>query len=150
MIVRSAALGDVDSIHTLGEQVSEFSVSKATVTFWPKNSLSSAVLSDDVLILVAEEQDIGGFIIVNYNHGFKKALIENIFVRPDLRGQNIGGQLLQKTVDTLQGMGCEYVATLVPPDANDAINLYVRSGFDHGESFVWLDRSLSDSFKRLN
>jgi len=48
----------------------------------------------------------------------------------------------------LPAMGCEYVATLVPPDANSAISLYAQNGFDRGESFLWLDKSLSDSFKK--
>ena len=66
MIIRSATLADVDSINAIGEHVSEFSVNDMTVTFWPKSLLSSAVKTDDVLILVAEEHGIVGFIIVNF------------------------------------------------------------------------------------
>ncbi|HEU4914708.1 MAG TPA: GNAT family N-acetyltransferase [Candidatus Saccharimonadales bacterium] len=149
MITRKAQLADVDAIHVLGENVSEFSVNDETVTFWPKELLAHAVESDDVLLLVVEENTvIVGFLIVNYNHGLKKALIENIYVHPDMRGQGIGDQLLQKMLELLPDMGCEYVATLVPLDAKSAVSLYERSGFNRGESFLWLDRSLSDSFKK--
>jgi ribosomal protein S18 acetylase RimI-like enzyme len=146
--IRAATLADVDSIYTLGKHISEFSVNDATVIFWPKSLLSSAVRADDVLILVAEEQGIAGFIIINYNRSLKKALIENIFVKPELRSQGIGDQLLQKALEILVETGCEYITTLVPLDAGNAIKLYMQNGFDRGESFLWLDKSLSDSFKR--
>lgn len=149
MNIRKAQPTDVEAILALGENVSEFSVNAETVTFWPKDLLARAVQSDDVLLLVAEDEDvIVGFLIINYNHGLKKALIENIYVQPDMRGQSIGDQLLQKMFELLPEMDCEYVATLVPLDASSAINLYERSGFDRGESFLWLDKSLSNSFKK--
>ncbi|HEU4914694.1 MAG TPA: GNAT family N-acetyltransferase [Candidatus Saccharimonadales bacterium] len=149
MNIRKAQLADAEAIHALGEDVSEFSVNDETVTFWPKDLLAHAVQSDDVLVFVAEDKAaIAGFLVVNYSHGLKKALIENIYVHPDMRGQGIGDQLLQKMFDLLPDMGCEYVATLVPLDASSAISLYQRSGFIRGESFLWLDKSLSDSFKK--
>lgn len=148
MAVRQAQVADVEAIHRLGENVSEFSVNDETITFWPKELLMDAVGSDDVLLLVAEDTEIVGFLIVNYNRSLKKALVENIYVRPDARGQGIGDQLLQKMFERLPEVGCEYVATLVPLDAGSAINLYERSGFSRGESFLWLDRSLSDTFKK--
>lgn len=148
MNIRRATSKDINSIHNLGKDVSEFSVNEQTVTFWPKDLLMHAVESDDVVILVAEDSDIRGFLIVNYNRGLKKALIENVYVHPDARGQGIGDQLLQKMLTILSEAGCEYVATLVPPDAENAIDLYQRSGFERGESFLWLDKVLSESFKK--
>jgi hypothetical protein len=41
-----------------------------------------------------------------------------------------------------------YVATLVPPNAQGAINLYKRAGFSQGETFLWLDKTLADNFKQ--
>ena len=147
--IRRALLTDVAAIYALGKNVSEFSVNNETVTFWPQDLLVHAIESDDVLLLVAEDEaKIIGFLVVNYNYGLKKALVENIYVKPDMRGKSIGDQLLQKMFDLLPEMGCEYIATLVPLDATSAISLYVRSGFDRGESFLWLDKSLSDSFKK--
>lgn len=149
MIIRLADPADVEAIHVLGENVSEFSVNNETITFWPKDLLTHAVQSDDVLLLVAEDKNaIVGFVTINYSHGLKKALIENIYVHPDMRGQGIGDQLLQKMFELLPDMGCEYVATLVPLDAKSAVSLYERSGFDRGESFLWLDKSLSESFRK--
>ncbi len=75
-------------------------------------------------------------------------MIENIYVRAEMRGQGVGDQLLQKASEILQEMGCEYIATLVPLDANSAISLYERSSFSRGEPFLWLDKSLSDLFEK--
>lgn len=148
MNIRKAIAGDTDAIYALGEHVSEFSVNDETVNFWPKALLSSAVESDDVLVLIAEEQDIMGFVIVNYSFGLKKAIIENIYVDPKARGQGIGARLLEELFTQLQAKGCEYIATLIPLDAHDALKLYTGKGFSRGESFVWLDKSLDDSFKK--
>jgi ribosomal protein S18 acetylase RimI-like enzyme len=149
MNIRQAQTTDVSAIYDLGKNVSEFSVNDETVIFWPKDLLANAIESDDVLLLVAEDKNvIVGFVIINYSHGLKKALIENIYVHPDMRARGIGDQLLQKMFELLPGMGCGYVVTLVPLDADGAISLYERSGFDRGESFLWLDKSISQSFKK--
>ena len=148
MTIRKATIEYIDTIHRLGQSVDEFRVNEETVNFWPKELLTRAVQSDDVLLLVAEDKEIQGFLIVNYNRSLKKGLIENIYVHPDHRGQGIGDQLISHMFELLPDMGCEYVATLVPPDALGALDLYTRNGFNQGEQFVWLDRSLDDSFKR--
>lgn len=149
MNIRNATVEDVDAVHELGKTVDEFSVNEETVNFWPKERLASAIDSDDVLILVAEENAaISGFLIINYNRSLKKALIENIYVDPARRGEGIGAALLQTLMSTLRERGCEYVATLVPPGAESAIGVYVQSGFGRGEVFLWLDKALTTTFKR--
>lgn len=71
-----------------------------------------------------------------------------MYIKPDTRGQGIGDKLLATVFTVLLDQGCEYVATLVPPDAHNAIALYKKHGFSKGEQFVWLDQSLSDNFKK--
>jgi ribosomal protein S18 acetylase RimI-like enzyme len=147
--IRKASLNDVDELHRLGQDVSEFSVNEETVNFWPKATLAHAVQSDDVITLAAEgEGRMVGFIIATYVEGLKKSTIENVFVAPESRGQGVGDALLNGLLDTLAERGCKYVATLIPPDADGASKLYEHAGFAKGETFVWLDKSLSDDFKR--
>lgn len=148
MNVRRATPADIDAIYELGKAVEEFAVNDETANFWPRDLLAHAVQSDDALILVAEDEAIVGFLIVNYNGALKKALIENIYVQPDKRGQNVSDQLLEQMFRLLPEMGCEYIATLVPPDAQGAIDLYKRSGFSQGETFIWLDKILDNEFKK--
>lgn len=146
--IRKARQTDLEAIHELGKSVSEFSVNNKTVTFWPKEVLSSAIDASDVLVLVAEEQSVAGFIIVACNIALKKALIENIYVHPDHRSQGVGDLLLSCALELAQRMGCEYIATLIPPDAQDAAQLYIKNGFSRGERFLWLDKTLTDTFKK--
>jgi ribosomal protein S18 acetylase RimI-like enzyme len=149
--VREASLDDVENLHKIGEGVHEFSVNDGTIAFWPKDTLAEAISSDDVIILVAEEQSsIVGFVIATYVSGLRKSTIENIFVTPERREAGIGDALLKNLLDVLASHGCQYVATLVPQNAAAAAGLYKRAGFARGETFVWLDKPLSGSFKRLS
>jgi len=151
MNIRKASSQDIDAIYALGKTVDEFSVNKETVSFWPKELLNSAIQSDDVLILVAEdEESVIGFLIVNYNRGLKKALIENIYVQPDKRSLGVSDSLLKFAFELLSATDCKYIATLVPPDAQQAIDLYKRSGFSQGETFVWLDLAMDADFKNVD
>jgi len=146
--IRTATLNDVGTIHRLGESVSEFSVSGTTVTFWPEDVLQDAIESDDVVVLVAEDQQqIVGFIIASYSRGLLKTTIENIYVIPENRSKGLGDKMLATLLQVLSERKCEYVATLIPTDARNALSLYERAGFTRGETLLWLDKSLSDNFK---
>jgi ribosomal protein S18 acetylase RimI-like enzyme len=147
--IRYATEKDVDQIYSLGQNVSEFSVNDETVNFWPKPLLANAISSKDTVIIIAEEDKrMVGFIIAVYNEGFRKAVIENIYVDLGLRNQGIGKQLLEKLLEQLAEKKCEYITALVPPDADGAMRLYESGGFSQGEQFLWLDKTLGRSFKR--
>lgn len=147
--IRSAILSDLDELYKLGQDVQEFSVNEDTINFWPKSSLENALESDDVIILVAENQSsLIGFIIATYNEGLKKSTIENIYVASEHRDTGVGDQLLHSLLDILSSRRCDYVATLIPENAPGASKLYKSAGFAEGKTFLWLDKSLSDGFKR--
>jgi len=147
ILIDKAEDRDVEAIHSLGETVSGFSVNDETVTFWPKDILAQAINSSDTCILVAKiDQQIVGFIVANLNLSLRKAIVENVYVRPENRGAGVGGRLLDKLFATLKDMATEYVCTLIPLGAEDASHLYLSAGFSKGESFLWLDKSLSGTF----
>jgi ribosomal protein S18 acetylase RimI-like enzyme len=142
MHIRTAQPHDVDAIHQLGSAVAEFQVSDKTVSFWPKETLTAAVQADDIVVLVAEDTEtICGFLIAGCNHGLQKAIIENIFVTPQRRGENIGAELLDHLLEILPSHGCHYIAALVPDDAQGALQTYQQAGFAKGKLFRWLDRA---------
>jgi len=148
--IRTALPSDVDAIHALGETVSEFSVNDTTVTFWPKPTLLNAIASDDVVVLVAEKnKEIIGFIIAAYNAGLSKATIENVYVAPSSRGEGVGNALLAQLLTTLRDIQCDYVATLIPTNAQKAAQLYTNAGFSSGETFLWMDLAVADTFKSV-
>ena len=148
MKVRSATLWDVDAIVKLGKSVNEFQVSDQTVTFWPKNVLRAAIKSKNPVLIAEEEGREIGFIIANYNPSLKKAIIENIYVNPKYRRQDIGKQLLDHLLIALKKLKCEYVCSLADYTNKAAVEFYVKNGFTKGMHCVWLDTVLGKSFKK--
>jgi ribosomal protein S18 acetylase RimI-like enzyme len=149
MNIRRAVPEDTDIIYELGKTVTEFAVTDNTVTFWPKSILDHAVRSDDIVMLVAEDDGVAGFLIAQYNDGLKKAVIENVYVHPDKRDRGIDDSLLKHALEVLREKGCEFVSTQVPSGVRTAVGLYEQNGFRRGEElFIWLDRSLAASYAK--
>lgn len=145
--VRAAVPSDAEQIQRLGAGVDEFRVSDGTVTFWPPEILARAIEAPEVAVLVAERDgDLVGFVIANGNPALSKAIVENIYLHPDHPGLGIGSQLLAGLVVQLTVQGYQYLATLVPPGEDGPVAFYEGSGFRRGNTFVWLDRKLSDAF----
>jgi len=148
---RQATILDVEALSKLGQDVSEFSVSDETIGFWPQEILQNIVVSNDAILLVAEDaSELKGFIIANCNKAFKKVIIENIYVSPIARNLGVGKQLLSELLTLIEKDGYEYVSTLIPLEAHEASKLYIDFGFAKGEIFQWLDRSLSNNFNQTS
>lgn len=149
MKIRNAEIKDIDKIHNLGCNVEEFNTTEEVVVFWPKKILENCVKSKTDFILVAENNDeIVGFTIANYSPVFKKATIENVFVRPDSRDQKIGKQLIQELTSKLNKINCEYICILTENNNTCAIGFYEKMGFNRGIDCAWMDKVLSKDFKR--
>lgn len=150
MIIETASASDVDVICALGRDVGEFEVSAETVGFWPAEVVAEAIESPEAVVVVARDGDsVVGFAMANLNQAFRKAIIENIYVVPAQRGSGVGRQLLERvcSIATID-RGCEYVAALVPTDAEAALATYLGAGFAQGKAFVWLDKSFAKEFRR--
>lgn len=149
MSIRVANESDVDKIYDLGKEAAEFETSKDVVTFWPKSILKNCVQNKNGFILVAEDsRNLVGFVIINYNPDFQKATVENIYVLPDYRNQNIGRQLLEKGVSQAKEAGGKYICALVGTEYNHTIKFYQQQGFQRGKDCAWLDQILNDEFRK--
>jgi len=148
MIIREARIEDINEIHNLGNDVEEFDTIEDVVTFWPKKILKNCIESNTDFILVAEDKNILGFTIVNYNPVFKKAIVENIFVSPKFRGQKIGQKLINELMKNLEKIDCEYVCILIGANNLDTIKFYEKMGFKRGISCAWMDKVLGKEFIR--
>jgi ribosomal protein S18 acetylase RimI-like enzyme len=138
--IREAVVTDVEEIWALGEHVEEFHTSNQAPNFWPKVVLKASIGKREVMILVAiHDGKIVGFIIANCNLPLSKVLIENIFVRPGVRRQGIGTQLVQEVLRRAKTDGFQFVSVLTPPSDVSAIKTYEKVGFTAGETFLWLD-----------
>lgn len=144
-----ALLSDIDEISRLGNQVDEFQVSDEVVNFWPKNILQNIVKSKTDFLLVAKfDGRIIGFIIVNFNPNFSKAIIENLYVSPQYRGLGVSDLLRDSLIVQLKSVGCKYLCTLIEANSKPAINSYLRYGFNKGIDCVWLDLIIDKSFAK--
>lgn len=82
------------------------------------------------ILIAKEDKQIIGFIIANYNSCFKKAIIENIFVKPEHRGKDIGETLLKRLFEKLTSLKCGYVCFLVEENSSVVIDFYASNGFN--------------------
>lgn len=147
--IRKATLKDVDAIHALGENVEEFDTTEEVVVFWPKHIIKNCIESQTDWLLVAEDEgEIIGFIICNNSPVFKKAVIENMFVKPEYRNKGIGKQLLATLLPLIKSTGCEYIALYTESDNKQAIEFYTKNGFNRGKDFAWIDLVLSEEFAK--
>lgn len=138
--IRNVKIEDIPVIHQLGEGVGEFHTSDQAPNFWPEAILQNCVGKKDVHFFVAVLRDeIVGFVIVNLNKSLSKALIENIFVKPDFRGQGIGTRLVRIAIDMAKSDHYQFISVLTPPDDTAAVRTYEKAGFSKGDIFLWLD-----------
>lgn len=138
--IREANHHDVLTIYDLGADVTEFHTSDQAPNFWPKKVLQNCISKEDVYFFVsASATEIVGFVIANCNKSLNKVLIENIFVKPEFRGQGIGTDLAKKVVEAAKVDRYQFISVLTPPSDIAAIKAYEKAGFTKGETFLWLD-----------
>ena len=148
MKIREIKKLDVDSILRIGNSAKEFKVSSEVVNFWPREILMKVVDDEKDFIVVAEEdKDIVGFLIVNLNLNFSKAIIENVFVKEKFRGGKVGKLLLDYALKKLQKEKCSYVCALVNSGSKNSIAWYIKQDFNKGIDCIWLDKVLLKTFK---
>lgn len=149
IVVENAKLSDIEEIFKLGNSVNEFKVSDKVVNFWPKEVLLDCAKSETDFILAAKKNSkLVGFIIAQYSPNFKKAVIENIFVKLEFRNHGVGKKLLESLLQKLKQKRCEYVCTLVESGSENSIEFYTTNGFNRGIDCIWLDKILSKSFEK--
>ena len=145
MKIREAKIKDIDEILSIGNKIGEFRISEGLINFWPRHILQNCIKSKTDLLIVAEkEYKIIGFIVVNYNNTFKKAIIENIYIVPKFRKRGIAKQLLDIAIEKVISLKCEYICALT--NNKEAIDFYKRSGFEKGNEFAWLGKIISKKF----
>lgn len=138
--IRNANDQDVSIVLDLGANVAEFHTSDQAPNFWPKEILRNCIGKEDAYFFVAtSNNEIVGFVIANCNKSLSKVLIENIFVKPEFRGQGIGTNLARKVIEAARLDRYQFISVLTPPDDGAAIKAYEKAGFAKGETFLWLD-----------
>jgi ribosomal protein S18 acetylase RimI-like enzyme len=98
-------------------------------------------------VLVADTGQIDGFVMfttetTDYVQDCTRGLIENLYVRPEARGEGIGSALLQAAERQLSDAGVDTVTLEVMAPNEDARRFYRRHGYRPHR--LELEKSLSD------
>ena len=112
-------------------------------TFWSEETLGYWIRSSKDVALVASKRGIlPGFLLASYHPLTSKATIENIYVHPHFRGQNIAGQLFKTAEDRLRKLNVDFVYGFVEPDNTQCIKALEKSGFEKGKAYYWMQKFL--------
>ncbi|MEA2281846.1 MAG: hypothetical protein QOK21_2453 [Solirubrobacteraceae bacterium] len=113
----------------------DFNSEFATPTPGPEvlqQRLRTMLERDDVIVLLAEEPPAAVALITFrpslWDRG-PTALLEELYVRPPLRGRGIGGALLERSVSLARDRGSETFEINVDEGDVDAQRFYVAHGF---------------------
>jgi ribosomal protein S18 acetylase RimI-like enzyme len=90
-------------------------------------------ITTDRLLLAREDRHCG-FVMFSIEHGdfeqdATRGIVENLYVRPEFRGQGIGSQLLAAAEQRLRDHGADAVALNVMADNEDARRFYRDHGY---------------------
>ncbi len=88
-----------------------------------------------------------GYVIVTFTwsveFGGLDALIDELFVRPGVRGRGIGTEVLLSLGHALSGAGIQALHLEVDRDNDSARRLYQKAGFFERDRYVLMTRTLS-------
>ncbi len=137
-MIRKMTLGDVPIVHKIGSEVDEFRISDESSCFWPKNILEDLVKSENDVALVAEEGEIGGYLLATFHPVTKKATIENVWVSPEKPYRGNGRKLMAKAEEILKEKGAKYYSAFVEENNVASLNMCKRQGYSQGNKYHWM------------
>lgn len=143
MDIRQMQETDISQVIELGSGVSELSTGTSSPQFYSKETLTRWVTSPNDVLLVAEEEGrVVAFSLTSYNPFSRDAYMHASAVYPEYRRRGIRSQMLERTLAMLEERGCNNVFCLVKPDNVPMQELLRRHGFEVGEKFLYIQRSL--------
>lgn len=99
-----------------------------------RESLARAAVADDLRV-AREDGEVLGFVSFSIERGdyetdAVRGTVTNVYVRPDDRGQGVGGGLLDAAETALRAHGADVVAIEAMADNERARRLYRRRGYE--------------------
>jgi GNAT superfamily N-acetyltransferase len=135
MRIFKATLSDVpelvDLLATLFEQEVEFEPNAEA----QRSSLSKIILDEKIgTVLVAKgNEKILGMINLLFTEstalGSKVAILEDVVILPEFRGQGIGSQLIDYVIEEAKRVGCKRITLLVDIENAKAQSFYQKKSF---------------------
>ncbi len=99
------------------------------------DGLSRHIVAGDVLAARRADGTFVGFVQFgpdggSYEQDVERGVVENLYVRPDHRGDGLGSELLARAEQALLDAGVERVALEVLADNEAARRFYARHGYE--------------------
>ena len=99
-----------------------------------REGLARGIITGGVLVDRAEDDSITGFVQFApeneaYAQDVSRGIVENLYVRPDYRGDGIGSELLEAAEKQLFDAGVDRVRLEVLAANEDARRFYARHGY---------------------
>jgi ribosomal protein S18 acetylase RimI-like enzyme len=149
MRIRSADAGDVDAIrgiaHCSWERDYPGIANRETIDdrveeWYGNDRMRSAVADPGTVVLVADAGDeVVGFAHAAVSTETWTGSILRLYVDPDRRGEGVGSELLDATIDELRDRDCERIEAMVLADNEPGNEFYRAAGFERvatGETVI--------------
>ncbi|NUT19835.1 MAG: GNAT family N-acetyltransferase [Hamadaea sp.] len=134
--VRRAAVSDAAVVAVLLDDFNREFDSPTPGPDWLTARLTVLLAGDDLVVLLAGEP-AAGLAAISFRPGIwwdgPAALLDELYVRPELRNQRLGHALLEAACDLAAQRGAEYLEVNVDGVDTDARRFYEAHGFSHTE-----------------
>lgn len=142
-MVEDAKIADLDEIYSFRIN-RDFKVSD-DVRFYEKVELEQWLTDPDsnIILIIRVDKTIAGFLYCNIlSHHW--ALLDGLFVRPEMRSNGYGRILLNVLIERLQKRGVKYLSTLADANAIELHGILEHYGFRPQKRYVWFDIFLKE------
>ena len=141
--IRRMRKEDVDEVIKLAINTKEIKTGTGSPQFYSKKTLLKWINGPSDILLVAKKQgNVVGFSLAAYNPYSRDGYLHVSVVREENREEGIGSEMLKTTLETMARQGCNHVFAMAKPDNVPILNLLRKHGFEVGEQFNYVERTL--------
>ena len=142
MKIRKAKESDIETILKKCKKTIEFQVDPNIKGSWSKKQIKNLINSKDDVVLIAEENELIGFVIFAHHIPTHKVTFENAWINPKHRGKEIISKLTKEGLKQLRKKGATYICGLAKEDNKSSIKFLKKNKFKKGCNFVWMHRNI--------
>lgn len=143
VLIRKMEIRDIGEVISLGLAIPEFHTGTESPQFYSQETLERWIQRPNGVLLVAQvDSDLAGYNLASYNPDNRDGYIHVAVVKEKYRRRGIYGRLLDETMDQLTTLGCNNVWCMVKPDSEAMVEALKKHGFEVGEQFLYIQRSL--------
>jgi ribosomal protein S18 acetylase RimI-like enzyme len=129
MNIRPATVNDFPAIHALILEFAEFQKTPEKVTITPEQLIKEEAFFN--CLVVTKEETIVGFASYYFAYSSwsgKSLYLDDIYLKPELRGQDLGNNIMDKLEAIAKENNCAKMRWLVSKWNESAIGFYKKRG----------------------